>query len=70
MTHPVYYTAEPSATQRGFVGIVICSQTHRTLQRTALVYAAKDWAVMAAQRLWGGRAATMARAAGLIGEVA
>ena len=65
MTHTVYYTAETSATTRGFVGLVIDANTHRTLQRTHLVYPAIPWAMLSAQRLWEGRAAKLAQAAGL-----
>jgi len=70
MHNPVYFTSEPSATQRGHVGLVIDSQTHRVLLRTSLAYATADLAELAAKRLWEGRAATLATAAGLRSEVA
>lgn len=70
MTHPVYFTSEPSATARGHVGQVVDAETHHVLLRTGLVYTQPYEAEFAAKRLWEGRAATMARAARLTDEVA
>lgn len=70
MTHPVYYFAEASATTKGFVGLVIDAQSHATLQRTHNAYAAIPWAMLAAQRMWEGRGAKLAQAAGIVGVAA
>lgn len=63
--HQVYFHAELSATQRGWVGEVIDAESHRALQRTQLVYAAAEWAKEAARRLWEGRAGKIATASGM-----
>lgn len=65
MTHPVYYFAESSATTKGFVGLVIDAQSHATVQRTHLAYPAIPWAMLAARRMWEGRGAKLAQAAGM-----
>lgn len=51
----VYYTAEPSATLKGFVGLVIDAQTQRVVSRTLHGYASRELAIIAAKRakMWG-----------------
>lgn len=65
MTHPVYYTAESSATAKGFVGLVIDADSHATVYRTLNAYPSVAWAILAAEREWEGRGAKLAQAAGM-----
>lgn len=56
MTHPVYYTAETSATARGFVGLVKDARTDAVLLRTSLVWPTAHEAITTARNLWATRA--------------
>lgn len=49
---PVYFTAEPSATQRGHVGQVIDAETRRIILRTPLTYTGSSEAKLAARNMW------------------
>lgn len=65
---PIYYAAEPSATVKGYIGLVICGESHKVILRTHLSYAAAPFAIQAARILWQARpsklnAAIPARAA-------
>jgi hypothetical protein len=60
----IYYTAEESATKRGYVGLVIDAQTHKTLSRTPNAYASIAWAMLAAERMWQARPAKLHAAQG------
>jgi len=55
----VYFTAEQSATARGFVGLVIDAETHATIFRTHLTYPSVAWAALAAERMWKARPAKL-----------
>jgi len=49
---PIYFAAEPSATQRGHVGQVIDTETHRVILRTHLIYPEAAAAIEAARHMW------------------
>lgn len=49
---PIYYAAEPSATVKGYIGLVICGESHKVILRTHLSYAAAPFAIQAARNLW------------------
>jgi hypothetical protein len=57
--HPTYFTAEPSAMQRGFVGLVVDAETHRIILRTPLTYTDSSEAKLAARNLWLSRPAKL-----------
>ena len=55
----IYFTAEQSATARGFVGLVIDAATKATIYRTHLTYATPEQAEIAAKRMWLARPAKL-----------
>jgi hypothetical protein len=66
--HPVIYHAERIG--NAFRGEVLDGETFDTLIRTSKTYPNEVAAKQAAKRLWAERQVRLARATGLIGEVA
>lgn len=58
--HDVYCIADQSATARGWVGLVIDSNTHRVITRTPTVYVSAALARTAARWMWQRRLAGVA----------
>jgi hypothetical protein len=48
----VYFVAEESATQRGWVGLTINEHTHQVIRRTPHTYPDATWAKVAAKKAW------------------